>query len=188
MSNLGHSWTFTVFLLSNSSVDLALYFRLLNCWKVYSFPSVWWKSNWTRFFSRFYLCLAPFRFFVILKNSPVFNDYNHTHNMMQPPIRLKIWRVVWDLPQTLHFIFRIKSELLCQFICSNTLVTFCKQVLFCTGFLIFTLSIRLVLWSYYNVVVPSTVFSYHNSNCFKVTIGLMVKFLSSFFPFQKLSY
>uniref|UniRef100_A0A8K9V6H5 Si:dkey-16p21.7 n=1 Tax=Oncorhynchus mykiss TaxID=8022 RepID=A0A8K9V6H5_ONCMY len=43
----------------------------------------------------FCLCFTPFRFFfLILKNSPVLNDYKHTHNMMQPPLCLKIWRVV----------------------------------------------------------------------------------------------
>jgi hypothetical protein len=34
--------------------------------------------------------------------------------------------------------------------------------IFCTGFLLFTLSFRLVLWCIYNVVDPSSVFSYHS--------------------------
>ena len=67
---LGHSETFTVFMLNNSSVDLALCFRLLSC--------VWWKADWTRFSSRILPVLSPIPFIFILKNSPVLNDYKHT--------------------------------------------------------------------------------------------------------------
>ena len=58
----------------------------------------------------FCLCLAPFCLFFILKNSPVLNDYKHTHNIVQPPLCLKICRLVlsilldWICPKykTLH--------------------------------------------------------------------------------------
>ena len=80
--NLAHSGTFTVFLVSNSSVDVALCFRLLSCWKVNSSPSVW----------DFVLSSIPIIFYP--ENSRVLNDYKHTHNMMQPPLCLKICRVV----------------------------------------------------------------------------------------------
>ena len=52
--------------------------------------------------------------------------------------------------------------------CSITLELCCKQdecfgiFLFYTRLLLFTLSIRLVLWSNYNVVDPSSVFSFHS--------------------------
>ena len=105
----------------------------------------------------FCLCLAPFRFFFILKNSPGLNDYKYMHNMMQPPLCLKIWRVVICIQD--------KIELLSQMLCSITWVPCCKQdacfwiFLFCTGFF-FCLSIRLVLCSNYNVD-PFSVFSIH---------------------------
>jgi hypothetical protein len=57
----------------------------------------------------FWLCFAPFHFFFVLKNSPVLNNYNHAHNMMQPRLCLKIWRVIlsnvfyWICPKhTVH--------------------------------------------------------------------------------------
>ena len=60
--------------------------------------------------------------------------------------------------------------------CSITLVPCCKWnecfgiFVFCIGFSLFTLSIRLVLWSNNNVVTAIKL-----CNCFKVTIGIMVK-------------
>ena len=122
---------------------------------------------------RFLLCLASFSFFFILKNSPVLNRYKHTHNMMQPPLCLKIWRVVlrnvlyWFSPK--HKTFRIQDKkLLCHIFCIITLVPCWKPdacfgiFLFCVGFFLFTLSIRLVLWHNYNVVDPSSIFLYHS--------------------------
>ena len=104
--------------------------------------------------------------FFILKNSPVLNDYKHTHNMMQPLLCLKIWRV--GLHNVLYWICpKHKTSYSGQNFCSCTLMPSCKQdacfviFSFCTGFL-FTLSIRLVLWSNYNVVDPSSVFSFHS--------------------------
>ena len=50
-----------------------------------------------------------------------------------------------------------------------------EYVSFCRGFLLFTLSIRLVLWSNYNVAEPSSVspiIAIKIGNCFKVTTGL----------------
>ena len=44
----------------------------------------------------FCLCLDAFHLFFILKNSTVLNNYKHTHNMMQPPLCFKIWRVVFS--------------------------------------------------------------------------------------------
>lgn len=57
--------------------------------------------------------------------------------------------------------------------------------LFCTGFLLFTLSIRLVLWSNCNILYfsPTTPIKL----CFKVTIGLIVKSLSGVLPLWQLS-
>ena len=120
----------------------------------------------------FCLCLAPFRFFFILKISPVLNNNKHTHNMMQPPLRLKIWRYVLVLycicPKHNTLYSGQKANCFATFFCSITLVSCCKQdawfriFVFCTGFLLFTLSIRLVLWSNYNVVDPSSVFLYHH--------------------------
>jgi hypothetical protein len=78
--------TFTVFLVSNSSVDLSC-FRLLSCWKVNLSPSVWCKADWTRFSSRILPVLISILFLFLA-------DYKHTHNMMQPPPWLKILSVV----------------------------------------------------------------------------------------------
>ena len=51
----------------------------------------------------FCLCLAVFSFLFILKNSLVLPDADdeHTHNMIQSPPCLKIWRVVmyWICPK-----------------------------------------------------------------------------------------
>ena len=60
-----------------------------------------------------------------------------------------------------------KVNCLATFFCSITFVPCCENdacfgiFVFYTGFLLFTPSIRLVLWSNY-VVYPSTVFSYHS--------------------------
>ncbi|KAK6294849.1 hypothetical protein J4Q44_G00340750 [Coregonus suidteri] len=67
-------------------------------------------------------------------------------------------------PNITLFIQDIKLISLPIFFCSFTLVPSCKQdacfgvLVFCTGFLLFTLSFRLVLWSNYNVVDPASVF------------------------------
>ena len=61
-----------------------------------------------------------------------------------------------------------KVNCFATFFCSTTLVPCCKQgayfgiFVFWKGFLLFTLSFSSVLWSNYNVVDPSSVFSYHS--------------------------
>ena len=147
----------TVILVRKSSVYLVLCFRLLSSWKVNSSPSVWWKVDW------FCLCLAPFCFFFILKNSPVLNDDKHTHNMMQPYLCLKIWRVVlcyvlyWIFPKPNTLYSGQKGNFFATFFCNISLVPCCKQDA-CTGFLLFTP----LLWSNYRDVDPSSVFSYYS--------------------------
>ena len=100
---------------------------------------------------------------ILKKNSLGPGDDKHTHNMMQPPPCLTIWKVVlsdllcWICPKHNSLYSGHKA------FCSFTLVPYCKQdacfgiFVFCTGFLLFTLPFRLVLWSNYNVVDPSSV-------------------------------
>jgi hypothetical protein len=76
---LSHSGTFTFFLVSNSSVDLVLCFRLLSCWKVNLSPSVCWKADWTKFPSRILPVLSSIPFHFILKNVLVLADDRHTN-------------------------------------------------------------------------------------------------------------
>jgi hypothetical protein len=122
----------------------------------------------------FCLCLAPFSLFFILKILPVLNNYKNTHNLMQPPLCLKIWRVVisnvlyWICPKHNTVYSGRKENSYATFFSSITLVPCCKQdacfgiFLLCTSTLLFTLSFRLVLWSNYNVVDPSSVSPYHS--------------------------
>ena len=134
------------------------------------------------------------RIFFILKNSSVLHDYKHTHNMMQPLLYLKIQRVVLCCICPKHtFVFRNKvidlSHFL-QYYFNALLQTGCcfGVFLFCTGSLVSTLYIRLVLWSNNSIVDPSSVFSYHSLQlCFNVTIGLVVKSLRCFLPLRQLS-
>ena len=100
---------------------------------------------------------------------------------------LHLYSVMFFFVGFAPFVFR-------GFFCSITLVPCCKQDAFfgifvlCTGFLIFTLSFRLVLWRNYNVVDPYSVLSYHSYSTltFNVAIGLMVKSLSGFLPLRQL--
>ena len=120
----------------------------------------------------FWLFLALFHIFFIWKNFTVVKDYKH--NMMQPPLCLKIWRVIlsdaycWICPKHNTLYSGQKVYCFATYFCSITLVPRCKQdarfgiFLFCAGFFIFTLSIKLVLWCNYDVVDPSSVFSYHS--------------------------
>ena len=122
----------------------------------------------------FCLCLAQLHVILILKNSPVLNDYKHTHDMMQPPLYLKIWKVVlsnvlyWIFPKHNTLYSGQKVNCLATFYGIIILVSCCKQdacfriCLFCTDFLIFPKSIRLVLWSKYTAGEPCSVCSCHS--------------------------
>ena len=85
---------------------------------------------------------------------------------MQPPPCLKIWRVVPSIVlYSGHEVNFFATYL--QFYFSALLQTGCLFwiFVFCTGFLIFALSFRSVLWSNYNVVDPSPAFSYNIKLC-----------------------
>ena len=159
-----------------------------------SSPSVWWKANWTRFSFRILPVLISIPFIFILKNSTVLKVYKHTHNMMQPSLCFKIWRVVlrnvlyWICPKrnTLYSGQNVFKKKLCsKWFDANR----CMQYFWvCSGFLLFNLSIRLVLQSNYNVVDPSSVFSNHSHvTVLKSPLAILLKSLSGFLPFQQLS-
>jgi hypothetical protein len=117
----------------------------------------------------FCLCLTPLRFYFILKNSTVLHDYKHTHNIMQPPLCLKIWRVVlsnvlyWICPKHNNlysepkmYCFATFFAVLLQCPVANRMHIL-EYVYYLQGSLFFTLSFRLLSWSNYNVVDPSSV-------------------------------
>ena len=104
------------------------------------------------------MCLMPFH---LIR----YSHYYEPSSPQQPPL------VALDLP---HFVFRKKSKFLCSFFPQYYFS--CKQdtcfgmFLFCTGILLFTLSIRLVWWINYNVVDPCSGFCYHSQPCTSVTV------------------
>ena len=109
----------------------------------------------------FCLCLTPFCFFFVLKNSPFLNYYKHTDNMMQPAVVLSnvLYCICLKHNTKVHCFALFLAVLLLCLVANRMQVL--EYFLFCTGFLLFTLSTKLVLWSNYNVVDPSSVFSYH---------------------------
>ena len=124
---------------------------------------------WLGFSFRLFPVFSSILFLFILKNSLVLANDKHTHNMMLPSPCLKIWRVVlsdvlcWTCTKHNALYSRHKVNYFPH--CSITLVPYCKQdscfriFVFCTDFLLFILSFGLVLWSNYNVVDSSSVFT-----------------------------
>ena len=91
------------------------------------------------------LCLALSIFF-ILKNSLILVDDKHTHNTMQPPLSLKIWRVVlsdvlrWICPKRIALYSWYIVNFFARFFCSFILVPYFLGIfLFSTDCVIFTL-------------------------------------------------
>jgi hypothetical protein len=97
------------------------------------------------------LCLAPFCFFFVMKNSSVLKYYKHIHNMMQPPLCLKKWRVV------LSNVF--------YWICPkhNTLYSGQKVNCFAT-FLQYYFSTFLQTCMFWNFCIPYKLPSFHSFN------------------------
>jgi hypothetical protein len=121
---------------------LALCFRSLSCWKVNLSPTVCWKADWTMFSTRILPVLSSIPFF-ILKNSLVLANDKYTHNMMQPPPCLKIWRVI--LSDVLCWICLKHNTLYSEHkvhFCSFTSVPYCKQD---TWFVIIVVMLSLLL-------------------------------------------
>ena len=147
--------------------------RLWSCWKVKSSPSVWWKADWTRF-QRILPVLSsiPFLFYpgiapqsltiAIIPITWCRHHYAWTYGEWYSVICCNGFA-----PNIILCILDKKLIALPHF-CRISLVPRCKKnacfeiFVFCTGFLLFTLSIRLVLWSNYNIVDPSSVFSNHS--------------------------
>ena len=132
--------------------------------------------------------LSSIAFLFYPKNFPVLNDYKYTHNMMQPPLCLKIWRVVLSnvlywiclkhntlyLGQNIYCFGTFFSVLLQCLVSNRKHVSECFYSVqasfysirhlyyYCGVTTMMLIHPQLVLWSNYNVVDPSSVFSCHS--------------------------